>query len=109
MSYDQAISENSDSVRFFEKREPILIAWECTMYLERTMTLVAEVCRMVAGLGEGQWVKEEMEERQGLNNRGQVMRKLERPGSSDRKGGNCARGWFAFGDRVVPCFPYVSI
>ena len=79
------------------------------MYLERTRTLVAEVRRMVAGVGEGQWVKEGMEERQGLNNRGPVLGKLETAGSSDRKGGNCARGWFAFGDRVVPCFPYASI
>ena len=73
------------------------------MYLERTRTLVAEVRRMVAGVGE------EMEEGQGLNNRGPVLGKLETAGSSDRKGGNCARGWFAFGDRVVPCFPHASM
>ena len=65
---------------------------------------MAEVRRMVAGVGEGQWVKEGMEERQGLNNRGPVLGKL-----ATGRGGNCARRWFAFGDRVVPCFPYASI
>ena len=79
------------------------------MYLERTRTLVAEVRRMVAGVGEGQWVKEGMEEWQRLNNCGPVLGKLGTAGSSDRKGGQLCQGVFAFGDRVVPCFPHASI
>ena len=77
------------------------------MYLERTRTLVAEVRRMVAGVGEGQWVKEGMEERQGLNNRGPVLGKLETAGSSDRKEGQLCQGvvciWRSSGSLLSPC------
>ena len=77
------------------------------MYLERTRTLVAEVLRMVAGVGEGQWVKEGMEERQGLNNRGPVLGKLGTAGSSDRKGGQLCQGvvciWRSGGSLLSPC------
>ena len=77
------------------------------MYLERTRTLVAEVRRMVAGVGEGQWVKEGSEESQGLKNRGPVLGKLRTPGSSDRKGGQLCQGvvciWRSSGSLLSLC------
>ena len=76
------------------------------MYLERTRALVAEVRRMVAGVGESQWVKEGMEERQGLNNRRPVLGKLGTE-SSDRKGGQLCQGvvciWRSGGSLLSPC------
>ena len=106
------VENNDDSVRLLEKDESILFAWDLTLGMYDlsgdTRTLVAEAHRM--GAGEGQWMKEGMEERQRVDNRRPVMGKLETAGSSHRKGGNLCQGvegmgfiWRSGGSLFSPC------